>query len=462
MAVLQTFASEAQRKLDSGDAESASSLLEDGLRVYPDYTTAYVVLVRAYECLNDIESAFEVIQRGLKRFPSHRVFKELDAEFRPKALETHPRAATVPAEIDSNSKIAGVSEPELNSNFSAIEVESLGSAEAESVLNVDSPSLQELPSAVVKAEHSDSLASGAEPNSAVQSSTPPSIPVKLLPDDPDVLLDDGLSNIDDDNDNWTELREIVEDDSSLEEIPLSEDATTTEDVEQDEDGDSEGDASHESVDTHSVLKRINVVDGAVVVDKSLLKRLRRSANAANLRLLDTSSDKNSKRSLRSSNLRLVPGLEFTPLRVQSVRKQHVRTHYLPEAPSFPVIRGSEMNVSPAIAAPPIPKEAARRKKAEGEKKVKSEPKRTQLEELAARLERARIPVITEEPEPGLGRSLSSDASEPMVISETMAGIYEQQGLYDQAIKAYRQLARIKPEKMEYFEQKIAQLAKKPD
>jgi hypothetical protein len=44
----------------------------------------------------------------------------------------------------------------------------------------------------------------------------------------------------------------------------------------------------------------------------------------------------------------------------------------------------------------------------------------------------------------------------------MAKIYAQQGLTDQAIKAYRQLARSKPERREEFEQRIDELQRTTD
>ena len=76
---------------------------------------------------------------------------------------------------------------------------------------------------------------------------------------------------------------------------------------------------------------------------------------------------------------------------------------------------------------------------------------TALEELAKRLEHAKIPVIEEE------KTLPSPSFMPSVVTETMANIYEQQGAFAQAIKAYQVLARNNPEKLEYFESKIAQL-----
>ncbi|MFN5006079.1 MAG: hypothetical protein ACK5GO_01135 [Ignavibacteria bacterium] len=76
---------------------------------------------------------------------------------------------------------------------------------------------------------------------------------------------------------------------------------------------------------------------------------------------------------------------------------------------------------------------------------------TALEELAKRLEHAKIPVIEED------KTLPSPSFMPSVVTETMADIYEQQGAYAQAIKAYQVLARNNPQKLEYFESKIAQL-----
>ncbi|MFM8456896.1 MAG: hypothetical protein ACKOAK_09020 [Ignavibacteria bacterium] len=74
-----------------------------------------------------------------------------------------------------------------------------------------------------------------------------------------------------------------------------------------------------------------------------------------------------------------------------------------------------------------------------------------LEELAQRLEHARIPAIEEE------KTIATPSFMPSIVTETMANIYVQQGAYTQAIKAYQVLARNHPEKLEQFEAIIAQL-----
>lgn len=77
---------------------------------------------------------------------------------------------------------------------------------------------------------------------------------------------------------------------------------------------------------------------------------------------------------------------------------------------------------------------------------------TPLEELARRLETARIPIVEgEEPES------ESPAFEPSIVSDTFAGILAQQGAYRQAIKAYQMLARLKPERRGEYEKKIEEM-----
>jgi len=74
-----------------------------------------------------------------------------------------------------------------------------------------------------------------------------------------------------------------------------------------------------------------------------------------------------------------------------------------------------------------------------------------LEELAQRLEHARIPAIEEE------KTIATPSFMPSIVTETMANIYVQQGAYSQAIKAYQVLARNHPEKLEQYETIIAEL-----
>ena len=236
--------------------------------------------------------------------------------------------------------------------------------------------------------------------------------------------------------------------------------------------------------------------------------------------------------LRSANLRLIPGLEFAPLRhEESARKQGIAPLINqpmpgPELPgrvaavppistsvsasgnsvsatsgSTPSITPSETGAAftlpaatvvvplpplkPTSARPssPIPESLEQRagtqsarsqeKKSEGggksvaqsalKGKSSTQPtdapdvamgQMTPLEELAKRLESARIPVVEDEehhrPVP----------FEPSIVSDTLANILVAQGAYAEALKAFQTLARTKPERLEYYEARIAEMKRR--
>jgi hypothetical protein len=74
---------------------------------------------------------------------------------------------------------------------------------------------------------------------------------------------------------------------------------------------------------------------------------------------------------------------------------------------------------------------------------------TPLEELARRLEHARIPVIEEDEAPS--------AYESSIVSETLANILVAQGKYAEALKAFQTLARMKPERYDYLQGRIVEM-----
>jgi hypothetical protein len=193
--------------------------------------------------------------------------------------------------------------------------------------------------------------------------------------------------------------------------------------------------------------------------------LRENDAPPTMRIVETATiDSRAMRMLRSSNIRLIPGLEFAPLRIESSLSQ--RNVAAVEFPPFRAIRGSERQrrVRSAASVPSTPSQLEaelRARQPSQEPKHTSttdSPQKTSLELLAERLERARI----KSPESALTAPNESGAEtdEPTVISETMARIYEKQGAIEQAIKAYMILARQFPERRLFFEEKIAQLRAK--
>jgi hypothetical protein len=231
------------------------------------------------------------------------------------------------------------------------------------------------------------------------------------------------------------------------------------------------------------------------------------------RTLSLHTGKNISR-LRSSNLRLIPGLEFAPLRQEDyLRRQSIAPlinepmpqpepprhaqqldedvptaskHSLPPLPSLEesdpagarlALPGMDRGVHeepvdeaalPVAEEPPatshpeavgdevedtgemeMPRRHAPLLSGFAATQVEPEAKLTPLEELARRLENARIPVVEEyEPRP---------VFEPSIVSDTLANILVMQGAYAEAIKAFQTLARTKPERFEYYQQKIHEM-----
>lgn len=191
--------------------------------------------------------------------------------------------------------------------------------------------------------------------------------------------------------------------------------------------------------------------------------------------------------LRSSNLRLIPGLEFAPLRREDAGRHQSIAPLINEPMPQPELPRRRVSLD-AAAMPPLPElehdggasppppmvppppSSAEPAAAEGENVEGGsvEPMReraprnvpimqlpspddvlTPLEELARRLERARIPVIDE--------AEQRMAFAPSLVSETLANILMAQGAYAEALKAFQTLARAKPERLEYFQQRIDEI-----
>ena len=535
MSISPLFAIDAQKMLGAGDASGAVHLLEEGIAVYPEYATAYAVLARSYMQMRDVESAYEWVRRGLGRFPTHRALAILEKDLRPQtfagtdteqrtasdatysASTSQERGSTTPAVPSAEVKNAAVDSDQpqpLSPSPSAV------NADAVMQTHTDASSAEDMIGA--KSDERDSEDSAEEtiaPNvdsdaqtknnaeedddQEVREMAETTTPLSEEPTrSEDELLDDALSNVDDDNDAWNGARELVDDihrdmpseneeakaqlPAANEQEQLLDDALSNIDDDNDEwtdirevvadrdihvpietvSGDNKEDADAPApLDTESVLQKINVVGGNVVMDRVVMKDVMGRPEVQRLKVVNTAG-RGTKSTLRSSAMRLIPGLEFTPLRVQSGPTTLRRSLSSIEYPPFPVIRGSSMNISPALVPAPLKestlkasakeyaKENSKRSRADRKARTGEAP-RTQLEELAQRLERVRTPM-TEEPD-SLSVRAADAASEPSMVTETMANIYVQQGAVEQAIKAYTQLARMKPERREEFEQRIREL-----
>ena len=383
MAVSYNFAIQAQYKLSSGDGFAAIALLEEGIKAYPEYATAYAVLARAYIQLEDAASARDTVKQGRELFPSNRALILIEEELRSPIYNVNVTAESDPSQKNVTQDVREKNNDELVNAT----IDDEGQANDEEIIHASS--------------HQSFRNTGAE-NST------------------DLIHD----------------TEVIADEDS-------------------ESNDSVNQAGS------SLLGKINVIGGTVVLDRSLLDSYNNQVASQYLRLIETSKiDQQVSRILRSSNLKLIPGLEFTPLRVQSSPKKRKRVAAFLQPPAFPVIRGSGMNTITPLEGGSTSTSTLPKKISLSQSKNQ---KKSPLEALAQRLEQARIPNTSEQTSaPSLEvKTLKSESSFSLTfVNETMASIYEKQGALEHAIEAYSQLAECKPEKRQYFEEKVAELRKR--
>ncbi len=178
--------------------------------------------------------------------------------------------------------------------------------------------------------------------------------------------------------------------------------------------------------THNVSKQDEIQTADISIDLQL-RRLETAWNA-NLYSLKW----------KANDISLIAGLEVHNTRpIKTFR--HIPMDF-PEFPPFPDIRKKRNTASNAIEQLAV--EISERKMF------------TPLEELAQRLERARIPVIHDD------STLTENINVPEFVTDTMAEIYEKQGAYEQALKAYQILAGNKPDKLQIYKPKIIALTAK--
>lgn len=184
----------------------------------------------------------------------------------------------------------------------------------------------------------------------------------------------------------------------------------------------------------------------------------RTASDFSLRIIDVRGTvTNDKRIIRAATVRLIPGLEFTSLRFEGVKGRSRRDiQHLGEPPPF-----RDFNSSPAMRV----RESSRPSGPASQRSPQPQ-RRTSLEELAQRLEKARMPRPDEvKPlSPGLPLSSPPDVepeSRPKaLVTETIARIYAQQGSFDKAIEAYTVLMQAKPERANVFQAAIDDIRRK--
>lgn len=337
--ITPVFALDAEDLFETGQYFDAIALCKQGLELYPEYASGYVVLYRALIALEREAEALNALNSGLEALPANRILLRL--------LNEHS------AKYDTTKVDEPIEFPAIVSFDEPV------SSESEELQASDSDTPQEIST------------EGIEPKTVIIG-----IDKDIKPDNEEIA--DILLTTDN-------ISEVISADTQEE-------------------------------NTADVISS---------------ERLSYPA----LRIIESASQ-GEKVLIRASSLGLIPGLQFTPM---SLRKPARRfSSELPELPPF--------------------REFAQPMIVEAELVETDIKTKTPLEELAARLEKARVAIVQDETPTVQDNTVEIVST----ATETVAKIYESQGAYSQAVKVYKQLAQAKPELKEKYEALIERIRNNAD
>ena len=536
------FAVEARQQLAAGAARRAIETCRIGLARHPDHAAGYVIMAAAYSALGEGERARRVLMRGYERTGLEKLRVLADDVARPAAAEavapssgeTSPAAATseTPVSItedlveetvttDEPSIETAVAEPPADASAENISTPTPSATESspESTAAAGSPR-GIAPEDVTEIALPDAASTGESAVAESDSAPNPAVePASVAQDAPETGTSEADSlelATEETAPTGAPAEEPPVEEPPVEEPPVEEpkkDEPPVEDPEKDEPPVKEPPVEQPSIEEPPAPKPA-VQDPPVqlAIERQGEERTggellpwfqRRTSDRAARPTLALHSGKSAHR-LTSSNLRLIPGLEFAPLRAEDPMRRmsiapimedplpewEVRRRKIDDAPPLPEYPSPESTTTESARAESARSESIRTESASiaepeastvapavapAPRAVETRPATerparpelitskshapaddggadtSSLDELARRLEGARIAPIGEAP------TAQRHAFEPSIVSDTLAEILVSQGAYGEAIKAFMTLARTRPEKLAYYEERIAEM-----
>lgn len=430
-----SFAVEAARLLADGRQADAVRLCADGIRYYPDYLGGYIVLSDAYAALGYDGDARLILDEAHRRFPWNRTVA-LRLDELPTATEgSGPittigpdsramQARTTPAiELAHEDAMAGDidSSTPTRDESTALGIDMDVDTDHDRIVESIDDIIAAAPSSDTPPETDHPVATGILSEIIIEDS---------IPDHAGIDAEDPIEG-------QAESLPPVDDDTSSQQAP-------DEDIERSV-------PNTIVIDVPPTASTAASVHELRAVHHQVSERtaVRREVPSV-LRIIDTAPTSDDARIIRSSAVRLIPGLEYTTLRFEGMKTRGRRAiQPLSEPPSF---RDFHSPMRPFVR--PRPHQSV--ENAPARPAVK---KPLSLEELASRLEKVRMPRPGESTQPPVG-PVHVPGAGPALVTETIARIYEQQGALDKALEAYRALQRQKPDKHDYFERLIADVSRK--
>jgi tetratricopeptide (TPR) repeat protein len=311
------FAFEAQQHLERGDAATAITLCRQGLMVYPHYGTAYLVLARALLAIGDYTAADHAIERGIQSAPRlvglgssfGSLRKKFLASKRPKRLKQQPSGEE---QTDSPSPMKAAA---LEAASALRDVETAGDSQSgheafHQVLTGYAPNAASESADNEVADKGHASESLSEAEYGVR----PTVPEQAVPH---IAPEETSNAVMQNSESPTDVIEVAK--SSLPADTTTATAGTT-------------DVS---------LKAIGGYLKALIFAHHEHDAREQRTSIPEMRQRTLSLSRQSPLQLRSNNLRLIPGLEFTSLRIERSALTNDaaswRGHTLPELPEPPIV-----------------------------------------------------------------------------------------------------------------------------
>ncbi|MCX6155897.1 MAG: hypothetical protein NT007_17255 [Candidatus Kapabacteria bacterium] len=302
------FAIDAEEMLESGFIEEAIELCIDGLSVYPEYSSAYYILALAYKKNGDFENYKQTVTKSSSLFPSSRAISALinniENEFQSNDITEEILDLIPDSQIEE-------SESPVNSEFET---------------NIIDEHFEFPDSTDVEIEVPHESVIDENPNNSIQviqtdeniSELADIAPEAEIEDELEIfkkgILNDLIKEVEnficDDNKSVTESQQIAPE-PSLEEFDLIKEFNSL----TSDDSDLISDEIEEQVSEIEIIE-VEYVSESVNIDILSLEEDPINSGMDFLKIYDSGNyDKTNHDVIRASNLALIPGLDFSPIKI---------------------------------------------------------------------------------------------------------------------------------------------------
>ncbi len=434
------FLMEAAELLNQSQPAAAFDLCRRGLAQYPEYATAYLVAARAAVQLRDFNSAISLLADGTRRFPQNRSLAQLAEDLGRLDLDAA-------RDVFPNQEKPILLVDEIESAESQAGPAPLGDSTVEPAPEPE----------IIEPEDKQDEVIAPEDEAAESEAPEPEI---IEPED---KQDEVIAPEDEAAESEAPEPEIIEPEDKQDEVVEPEDEAAESEATEPEIIAPEDEAAESEAPEPEVIapedKQDEVSEPApepeIIAPETPAKS---PGHSSHLRIIETApNDRPTGSAWRSRNIRLIPGLEFTPLRFEShAGRTFDRSVSMPEPPAFPNISTPQEDQPPSATdsrADERPPEMPQRRVEESQARDNLKEFARQMRELNSALPHDAISgkKAPQPPVPRMGE---------LPVSETLANLYVGQKAWSEAIHAFEVLARYYPDRAAEFEARIAELRAK--